>query len=653
MIYLSQASKRIELAVFILLLSIVAGLVYWLYEPGLTGSLHFDDEVNLRGLTSVTDLQSALQFSLSGWNAAFGRFISLASFALQARDWGVNLERMLWVNVLIHCVNVILVGLLAFALARAHDALSGRAVWIAVFAALFWGLSPLHVPATLMLVQRMTTLAATFQLIALLAYVTGRVLYIRSPFAARILVFFVVPVFTLIAAGAKEQGVLVPLYCLVLEVSWFWKTYALRANIDKFALRSFLAIPLLFIIGYLVWTAANAEQFYARRDFTLSERLMTQSRILLEYLHGLFLPRSGSFSPFHDDFMISRGLLDPWQTLPALMFWPVAFIASWRLRQLSPWPFFALSWFLVGHSIESTVIPLELYFEHRNYLPVFGPVFAVVALAVSLQSKPHRRLAASLGSTYLALVATVLWSTTSLWGNPLLASAVWLDLHPRSERAVLYAAQRVVLEGDSWGAYKILRRGAEESPSNLGLTMSSLQFACLSKRSSEVDLALKSVFKALPVAPYSNAANEVLGKIVSYYIDDACPGLEFEDVWRIIAEIQENRQFANNWLSRSHVMHNKARLHAHLGQMEDAIVALEASLKAYPIVTSLIDLANLKAKLSGVDAAIDILSQWRNRAPSRGVASQEWIKAIDLQIEKFKMVRAIERDIGRSSEAKD
>lgn len=637
----------------IALLAVVAVVVYLLYIPGTTGSLHFDDEVNLRGLSSVTDLQSALEFSLAGWNLAFGRFISLASFALQARDWGVNLERMLWVNVLIHCLNTVLLGLLAFTLARAHNALDGRAVWIALFAAMFWGLSPLHVPATLMLVQRMTTLAATFQLIALLAYVAGRVLYSRSPLSAGILVFLVVPVFTLIAAGAKEQGVLVPLYCLVLEVSWFWKAHVLRANIVKLALWFFLVLPFLFIVGYLIWTAAQAEQFYAARDFSLSERLMTQSRILVDYLHGLFLPRSGSFSPFHDDFVISRGLLDPWQTLPALMFWPLALIASWHLRRFSPWPFFGLSWFLVGHSIESTVIPLELYFEHRNYLPAFGPVFAVVAFAASLESKSHRRLAAVLGSAYLALLGAVLWSTTSLWGNPLLASSIWLDLHPRSERAVLYAAQRVVLEGDSWGAYKILRRGAEESPSNLGLTMSTLQLACQSKRSSEVDLALSRVFKAIPVAPYSNAANEVLGKIVSYYIDDACPGLELDDVQRIIAEIQENKKFAKHGLSRSHVMHNKARLHAHLGQIEDAIVALEASLKAYPIVTSLIDLANLKARLSGSDAAIEILNQWRNRAPSRGVASQEWKRVIDAQIEKFKMIRAIERDMGHSSEAQD
>jgi len=50
------------------LLLAVSLLVYWLYLPGLQGSLHFDDEVNLRGLDKVSDWESALHFSLGGWN---------------------------------------------------------------------------------------------------------------------------------------------------------------------------------------------------------------------------------------------------------------------------------------------------------------------------------------------------------------------------------------------------------------------------------------------------------------------------------------------------------------------------------------------------------------------------------------------------------
>ena len=33
---------------------------------------------------------------------------------------------------------------------------------------------------------------------------------------------------------------------------------------------------------------------------------------------------------------------------------------------------FGIAFFLGGHLLESTVLPLELYYEHRNYLPSFG-----------------------------------------------------------------------------------------------------------------------------------------------------------------------------------------------------------------------------------------------------------------------------------------
>jgi len=155
------------------LLLAVSLLVYWLYLPGLQGSLHFDDEVNLRGLDKVSDWESALHFSLGGWNL-FGRSLALASFAAQAHEWNNNLQNLLWVNVLIHAANTFLVGCLAHAMARLHPMLRNRAGWIAAGVASIWGLAPIHVSATLTLIQRMTTLCASFQLLALLAFVVGR-----------------------------------------------------------------------------------------------------------------------------------------------------------------------------------------------------------------------------------------------------------------------------------------------------------------------------------------------------------------------------------------------------------------------------------------------------------------------------------------------
>jgi hypothetical protein len=46
--------------------------------------------------------------------------------------------------------------------------------------------------------------------------------------------------------------------------------------------------------------------------------------------------------------------------------------AAFLLRIRLPLVAFSIGWFLLGHSLESTVIPLEIMHEHRNYLPSLG-----------------------------------------------------------------------------------------------------------------------------------------------------------------------------------------------------------------------------------------------------------------------------------------
>ncbi|MCY0536413.1 hypothetical protein, partial [Klebsiella pneumoniae] len=36
--------------------------------------------------------------------------------------------------------------------------------------------------------------------------------------------------------------------------------------------------------------------------------------------------------------------------------------------------------FLVAHLVESSFLPLEMYYEHRNYLPSFGLLLAATGL---------------------------------------------------------------------------------------------------------------------------------------------------------------------------------------------------------------------------------------------------------------------------------
>ena len=107
---------------------------------------------------------------------------------------------------------------------------------------------------------------------------------------------------------------------------------------------------------------------------------MTQPRVLLYYLTQIFFPHPARLSIEHD-FAISTSLIHPWITLPAILFVIVLIFGAVSKIQRRPLLCFALLFFFINHAIESSFVPLEMAFEHRNYLPsmfLFAPVAAGV-----------------------------------------------------------------------------------------------------------------------------------------------------------------------------------------------------------------------------------------------------------------------------------
>ena len=80
---------------------------------------------------------------------------------------------------------------------------------------------------------------------------------------------------------------------------------------------------------------------------------------------------------FHDDIAVSHGWLQPVSTLVSVIAWGVLLIAALLVRNRVPIFTFAVLWYLVGHSMESTFLPLELVYEHRNYVPGIGIIMLI------------------------------------------------------------------------------------------------------------------------------------------------------------------------------------------------------------------------------------------------------------------------------------
>lgn len=549
----------------VLLLGLLSMIL--IYSFGWSGSLHFDDEVNLGGLARVfaqgdLDPRAASEFIFSGHAGPLGRPIALLSFLMDGSGWPHDVWALLYTNTLIHGLNGVILSAILLLLGRSRGWHEKQTVWIAVISATLWLLLPLLASSSLMAVQRMTVLSSSFMLAGLWIYLFGRSRVPSSPGPGFILMMLGLGLGTFLGALTKEQAALLPTLILVLECVWLPALSVASGRQKKlwlvFRILA-LYLPTVLIFIYLLRILPNAQSAYALRDFSLSERLWTESVILWDYLRLGFLPRSAVLGPFHDDYpVLGMG----WPAGLATFLWIVVWILAWLLRRRSSLPLMALMWYWACHLIESTVIPLELYFEHRNYLAMVMPMFALATGSWIYFSRTNNlRLGAILCSAYTLLLAGVLFQTTSLFGHPRMGAEIWYTQHERSPRSAIYLSQQLILAGERQTALKIIDHtaGLLDHPGDLNLQ--GLLLACGREGVDQLEARYQNIERDLPKTGNRYSIISSLNKLKDLQDKGKC--VEFLDRDRLIelSEIAlQNRQFLSN-------PQNRANLHVFIASI--------------------------------------------------------------------------------------
>ena len=160
------------------------------------------------------------------------------------------------------------------------------------------------------------------------------------------------------------------------------------------------------------------------REFNLVERLLTEQRVVGDYLRGFFVPSIQTAGVFWDGYEWSRSLLDPISTLGWLIVHIFLIVFASLMRKRAPLFFFGVLWFYAGLSLESTTVMLELKFEHRAYWPFVGLALAVVSLLSSIKLSSKFRSSLLVGIFIAFCISLSL--RASLWGNPYEAHIVWM-----------------------------------------------------------------------------------------------------------------------------------------------------------------------------------------------------------------------------------
>ena len=423
---------------------LLAGAVY---AAGLSGYWVFDDFHNIvlndEMTGQVWDKAHLVSLFASSNAGIFHRPLSVLSFYLDSYWFGLSPYAFKLTNVLIHlAAGLCLAGmgralLELYRLKHAPGLTPSRINWLVLAATAIWLVHPINLTAVLYAVQRETSLAALFTALAVWAYLWARLRQEQSKPAAWI-IWGLVPALTLVGIACKENAVLVPVFLLVVEISVL--DFSLpdgrrnRQVLAFFALT--FALPALLIVFFLLRGSPMLVGGYTNFDFTLGQRLLTECRVMFTYLQWIFLPDLKQLGLYHDDFSYSRGLLEPLTTLFAVIGIAGLFAAAAGLRRCRPLLCFAILWFLAGHLLESTVLPLELVFEHRNYLPLYGLVLGItVTVAETDVFKQHTRLLVFACVLTVLVLAGLTTLRAKEWRSPLAFAVYEAGHHPGSSRA--------------------------------------------------------------------------------------------------------------------------------------------------------------------------------------------------------------------------
>lgn len=506
-------------------LYVVALLIFvtLIFYPGLSGNFLFDDKSNIVDNPSLQlfdgSFSSLISASSNGVASPLGRPLSMASFALNLHFMGADPFYFKLVNLLIHLTN----GGLVFALTRqlwlrlAGDSNSfPAALWLTAV----WLLHPINLAPVLFVVQRMTSLATFFTLAALCLYLYGRqTAGSRGWIAIAVSLLACWPM----AILSKETALLLPLFILICE----WLVLDGFRSAPPRILRSIVLILVLVVASVLIAKWDLIASGYRFRDFGPAERLLTEARVLWFYLLQMFLPWPDLFSLHHDDFPISHGLLSPPQTLLAIIGWVFLIALAIHRRQRSPLLAFAVAWFLAAHALESTLLPLEIAYEHRNYLASLGILLWLAALLfppnAQKQGKVPRLVLAASFVFFCALVTTL---RADQWGDEYRRTQLEATIHPDSARANYEAGVEIMertflsTNGGNSFAYQTarfhFRRSAELDRNNKAALIGQLYLDCLAgaPKDTGLQIALRGRFATSLFPPGDRSVVQSLSELL-------------------------------------------------------------------------------------------------------------------------------------------
>lgn len=596
-------------------LALLARTVVWVavclaavaaYWPGLQGPFLLDDHSSIGQLGnfgSVRDWETFRAFVFGGTAGPTGRPLALLTFLIDGNTWPTDAFPFKRTNLIIHLLNGALLGVLTRQVLSLLDFDRKTAGWLALVSAAAWLLHPFLVSTTLYAVQRMAQLAMLFSVTGIIVYLYGRSFLATNATRAYLLMTVSLGFFTILAMLCKENGVLLPTLVGVVELTIIASRNTELPALDRRWASVFLVLPSVFIVSYLAYGFLSTD-FLAisqSRDFSLYERVLTQARVVADYLQNWFLPKLYTTGVFQDHVIKSTGLFAPASTAAGVLFHTTLVVLAVVKRRRFPLLAFGILFFYANHLLESTTLNLEMYFEHRNYMAV---AFLFLPLIVLVYDKLDRRIAAVLAGVFILGLAGFTRFSATVWSDHEEMVAASALKAPTSARAQSQHAINLFNKGQYEQSLLVLDQAIEVVRSHSPLLVANR-------------LIIRCNLNQLEPAEFEAAAAELVtirydARYLKFYSnlaqaldEERCPAVELERLRPLFANMLTNP--VNDEiepLSLSHIHYLIGFVDVKSGAGGEAAQHFHASLAAQPDAGSAMSMAALMASAGYLDEAL-------------------------------------------------
>jgi protein O-mannosyl-transferase len=440
-----------------LAISFISVAVFIAYVHSLNGTWALDDIVAGKPV-AFKDLQDFIGF----------RKVAYLTFALNQLIAPFSPLNFRLLNILIHILNAGLVYIITYKsmllyaenypqeVKKQHEkhdvTLHDTAFHAAFFSSVLFALHPININAVAYIVQRMASLAAFFVLLALLSYIAATQAVDRR----KALILFLSSGF-LVVAGifSKENAVVaIPLillydYVFLSRFRWdlFRKRMLLVCGIGIFSVGlSFFLLKMHAAVLDVVKSFFSPGQPLTGKAWmavdvywTPLQHLLTEFRVVSRYLFLLVAPVPNLLVFDWWGFPVSEAFATPATTVSSLIFiFLLIFGSVWKLKRY-PLLCFGILWYFCAISLESFIaLGSDLYFEHRNYLPVAGLFMGIAGqMTISLWTKVDRKILFSVIVVIGMILGVLTYSRNFVWKDSLTLWGDTASKAPSNIRAIL------------------------------------------------------------------------------------------------------------------------------------------------------------------------------------------------------------------------